>query len=627
MCGICGIINRDPFNPVDGRVLKNMCNKIFHRGPDDEGIYLNRNVGMAVRRLSIIDIDGGNQPITNEDGSVVVVYNGEIYNHLDLRNKLIKKGHKFKSRCDTEILVHLYEEYGNNLVEHLNGMFAFCLYDKNSDKVFMARDRLGIKPLYWINTKDWILFASEVKAFLEFPEFNPALDYEALHHYLTFRFVPAPMTLFKDVKKLLPGHFIEYFSSKRYLGQTKYWDLNFEHSIGIISPDKSEKIVHNLVKDSVDTRLMSEVPLGAMLSGGIDSTIVVSCMKNGSRQRVSTFTINYEEEGSHNEREFANIAANHLQTDHHDITISFEDFMNRLKQMVYFMDEPIADPAAIPIYDLSSYAKKYVTVLLSGIGGDELFAGYNVYKEAVYSKYLNYIPNFIWSNITLPISNLVPNACFGKNFIQRVREPIENIFLGSSFIYGGFSESSKANLYTDSFREYQKNFDSHDIVRSILGADSPKRNLDKMIYLDTKLWLADSHLIMIDKMSMANSIEVRAPFLDHRLVELAAGIPKNLKINLFNSKMVLKKAFRTSIPKVLINRKKQGFSTPLQKWFSKNEDDLEYLLCNTKNLINQYIRNKSIKRLIKINQSGKGDFSANIFTLIILEMWLNEFVR
>ena len=627
MCGICGIIYKDRSKSVDPKILKNMSNKIIHRGPNDEGFYLHRNIGFAIRRLSIIDIEGGHQPICSEDGSIVVAYNGEIYNHFELRKKLIKKGHKFKSRCDTEILVHLYEEYGNNLVEHLNGMFAFCLHDKNSDKVFIARDRLGIKPLYWINTENWILFASEVKSFLEFSDFSPALDYEALHHYLTFRFVPAPMTLFKDVKKLLPGHFIDYSLSKDYFKPTKYWDLNFDPYGSVTSSDQIVKIVHNQVKDSVEARLMSEVPLGAMLSGGVDSTIVVSCMKNGSSQNVSTFSINYEEDGSHNEREFAEIAANHFQTDHHDITVSFEDFMSRLKQMVYFMDEPIADPAAIPIYDLSSYAKKYVTVLLSGIGGDELFAGYNVYKEAVYSKYLNYIPGFFWNKITLPLSNLMPNGSFGKNFIRRARQPIENFFLGSSFIYGGFSEFSKADLYTDSFCDYQRNFNSHDIVRSTLAANSLYRNLDKMMYLDTKLWLADSHLIMVDKMSMANSIEVRAPFLDHELVELTTGIPGNVKINLFNSKIALKKAFKSSIPKVLIKRPKQGFSTPLQRWFKEIEDELEYLLCNNTNSINQYIKSQSVRSLIKAHQNGKSDFSASIFTLLILEMWLRTFLQ
>ena len=611
---------------VDLEILRNMSNKIIHRGPDDEGYFLYRNVGMAIRRLSIIDIEGGHQPIANEDGSIIVVYNGEIYNHLDLRKRLIQKGHKFKSLCDTEILVHLYEEYGSELVQHLNGMFAFCLYDKNYDKVFLARDRLGIKPLYWINKENWILFGSEVKSFFEFPEFKPALDYEALHHYLTFRFVPAPMTLFKDVKKLLPGHFIEYFSSKEYLKQTKYWDLNFERSGSIITPDNSLKILQKLLKNSVEARLMSEVPLGAMLSGGVDSTIVVSCMQNGRNQNVSTFTINYEEEGSHNEREFADIAANHFQTDHHDITISFEDFMSKLKEMVYFMDEPIADPAAIPIFDLSAYAKKHVTVLLSGIGGDELFAGYNVYKEAVYAKYLSCIPSFLWNHITLPLSNLVPNGSLGKNFIQRVRRPIENVFLGSSFIYGGFSEYSKASLYTDSFGEQQRNFNSHDIIRSTLSLNAPKSNLAKMMYIDTKLWLADSHLIMIDKMSMAHSIEVRAPLLDHGLVEFVAGLPENLKINFLNSKIALKETFKSSLPKVIIKRKKQGFSTPLKKWFKKISGELEYQLCNNDSSINRYISSKPIRSLIVKHKNSKDDFSASIFTLLTLDMWFKEFL-
>jgi asparagine synthase (glutamine-hydrolysing) len=625
MCGICGIIYKDPSKSIDLEILKGMSDKIIHRGPDDDGYYSHRNIGLAVRRLSIIDIAGGHQPMTNESGSVVLAFNGEIYNYLELRKNLETKGHKFRSRCDTEVLVHLYEECGKNLVDHLNGMFSFAIYDRKQYRLLIARDRMGIKPLYFINTDKWMLFGSEIKTFLAFPEFDSVLDFESIHHYLTFRFVPSPRTILKGVKKLSPGSIIEIPLNNNNLKISRYWDLKFENTNKNGTINEVAEEVNALIKDAVKIRLMSEVPLGAMLSGGVDSSAIVSSMKNGSQNTISTFTIDYEEEGSHNEGKYAKLAAKAFKTDHHQIIFHFEDFIKNLGKMVYFMDEPIADPAAIPIFELCRFSKQFVTVLLSGVGGDELFAGYNVYKEAVYSKYISYIPDFLWNYLTLPLSNLIPDGTFGKNFIQRVRQPIEDYFLGSSFIYGGFSESAKAELYTDDFREYQKNYNSHNIVRSTLDGNTFS-NLDKMMYIDTKHWLADSHLIMMDKMSMAHSIEARTPLLDHRLVEAVAKIPHKFKISAFNSKIALKNAYKSSIPAIIINRPKQGFSTPLQKWLNKDEGALEDLLCNNENSINKFLSSQSIKNLLIRHQNSEGDFSASIFALLILEMWLKEFL-
>jgi asparagine synthase (glutamine-hydrolysing) len=626
MCGICGIIFKDSQRSVEREVIENMAKNIIHRGPDDEGFYLHRNIGMAVRRLSIVDLKGGQQPIMNEDGSVVVVYNGEIYNHSDLRKELEKNGHRFKSRCDTEVLVHLYEEHGSNLIKYLNGMFAFAIYDKRKNYIIIARDRLGIKPIYYINTDKWILFGSEVKTFLPFPEFESAMDYESLHQYLTFRYVPYPRTIFKKVKKLPPGSMIEISLNTKDLRMSKYWDLNFNNIRENRSLSEAAEELKYLIKDSIKLRLKAEVPLGVMLSGGIDSCAIVSGIKNASQNTISTFTVDYDEFGSHNESRFAKLAADKFKTDHHEIIISFKDFIMNIEKMVYFMDEVIADPAAVSIYELCQFSRKFVTVLLSGVGGDELFAGYNIYKEAVYSKYLSHVPEVLWNSIIIPLYNIMPEGTLGKNFVNRIRRPIEETFLGSSFVYGGFSEMEKLNLYEPNFAEHQSGCDPYEIIRKTLSQIKSASKLQKMMYVDTKHWLADSHLVMMDKMSMANSIELRTPLLDHRLVDFAASLSENFKINSFQSKIVFKNAVQSEIPSPILNRAKKGFSTPFDIWVHNYENQLTDLLASKNSLINDFLNIKHIIRLISDHKRGIGDCSAKLFTILVLSVWLNTFI-
>ncbi len=624
MCGICGIIYKDPERPIDKQVLMNMSLKIAHRGPDDEGYFIQKNIGLAIRRLSIIDIAGGHQPIFNEDGSVVTVYNGEIYNYLEIKKKLEGKGHTFRTNSDTEILVHLYEEYGGRLIDPLNGMFAFAIYDRNRNRLLMARDRLGIKPLYYIDDNDWFLFSSEIKSFLAFPEFNPALDPEALHHYLTFRFVPAPMTLFKGVKKLPPGHLVDYSIGRKAPEISEYWDFSLEDREEI-TLEKAAEDVKELINDAVKIRLMSEVPLGVMLSGGVDSSAIVSGMRTAAQQDISTFTIAYEEEGAHNEGVFAKIAARAFETDHHEIIVRLDDFIKDLERMVYFLDEPIADPAAIPIFDLCRFSKEYVTVLLAGVGGDELYAGYDVYKEAIYWNYLRHIPRSLWKNVVIPFFRLMPARVPGKNFVTRAHRPVEDFFFGSSFVYGGFSEAEKAELYMDDFARQQSCLDSQDVVRQVLSKCPNASPLRKMMYVDTKHWLADSHLIMMDKMSMANSIELRTPLLDHRLVEQAALLPDRHKLSFKKSKIVFKNALGSKIPKEILLRTKRGFSTPIDIWF-KSGHELPDVIFDQKGIMGDLFKREAIDGLLERHKQGHGDFSASIMTIIVLGLWVTAFM-
>lgn len=625
MCGICGIIHMDPANHVDFQILKNMSDKIIHRGPDDEGFYLNRNIGMAVRRLSIIDIQGGKQPIENEDGSIVVVYNGEIYNHNILRKELEKEGHQFKTRCDTEILVHLYEEFGTKMVDYLNGMFAFAIYDRKQNCLVIARDRLGIKPIYYVNTDEWMIFGSEIKSFLPYPDFQVELDNESLHHYLTFRYVPSPKAIYKKVKKLPAGSLIELSINNKYSKVFKYWDINFENINKNVSLSESTEQLGYLLKDSIKIRQMSEVPLGVMLSGGVDSSAIVSGMINETPTKISTFTVDYNEPGLHNEGRFAKVAAEAFKTDHHQILISFEDFIENIEKMVYFMDEVIADPAAVAIYELCRFSKEFVTVMLSGVGGDELFAGYNIYKEAVYWRYLNYIPEVFWNSLVEPFFDIMPKGTLGKNFIKRVRKPVEKAFLGGSFVYGGFSEKEKYNLYNSGFAECQLGYNSHEIIRKTLSQIKSADKLHKMMYIDTKHWLADSHLIMMDKMSMANSVELRTPLLDHRLVEFAASLPEKLKISLFGSKRILKNSVRAEIPSQILNRAKKGFSTPFGIWLNKCDNHLVDLLASKNSVLSNFLDGKQIIKIISEHKKGINDFSAKLFTILVLYVWLNNF--
>ncbi|MBN1983297.1 MAG: asparagine synthase (glutamine-hydrolyzing) [Chitinivibrionales bacterium] len=625
MCGICGIIYGDQQHRVEKESIQAMCDAIKHRGPNDEGYFLENNVGLGMRRLSIIDLSGGKQPMFNEDKSIVTIFNGEIYNYHDIRRFLEKKNHRFTTNSDTEVLVHLYEEYRDQMVSYLNGMFAFAIYDRRSNRLFIARDRMGVKPLYYFHQNGALFFCSEIKSLLNLSFFTPEIDTQALHHYLTFRFAPSPLTLFKGVKKLGPGYSIDYSPDHDELKMEKYWDIDFNRPASTLSQKEAREEIRQLITESVNIRLMSEVPLGVMLSGGIDSAAVTAAMSACSENRISTFTIDYEEQGPHRENAFAQIVANRFSTDHHEIIVRSDEFLEQLERMVYFLDEPIADPAAIPIFDLCRFSKKSVTVLLSGVGGDELFGGYPTYTEALYRAWLCRIPPFFWSAILSPLYSRLPLP--GKNFVRRLAYPIESVFLGSSVIYGGFSEREKFQMYTKDFADFQRSAaDSHSVIRQVAAnTTAGVSDLKKMMYIDTKLWLADSHLIMMDKMSMAHSIELREPLLDYRLAQLAFSLADNRLKTVHQSKRVLKSGFANCLPASIIKRPKRGFSTPLDRWFRDKSKQLQDLLLHGNAPIHGYINKQSISQLFDRHNRGAGDYSAHIFTLLTLHKWLETF--
>jgi asparagine synthase (glutamine-hydrolysing) len=620
VCGICGYTFFDRERSVDQADLQRMNDAIIHRGPNDEGYFLDANIGLAMRRLSIIDLAGGRQPIYNEDQTVVTVFNGEIYNYLELKKDLETRGHRFRTNCDTEVLVHLYEEYGADLMAKLNGMFVFAIFDKRERRLLIARDRLGVKPLYYTAKEGRFIFGSEVKSIIAVGACSSELDTEALHHYLTFRFVPSPMTMWKDVRKLPPGCCIECHDGN--FSVRRYWDISFVPHTNTRSCAQAAEEVHDLVVDSVKRRLMAEVPLGSMLSGGVDSAVVTAAMAQTAPGRVSTFTIDYAEEGPHREAAYARIVSEAFNTDHHEIVVGATEFMEALDRMVYFMDEPIADPAAIPVWELCRFSKQHVTVLLSGIGGDEVFGGYPIYREALYRKQLRLLPPALWRGVVAP---LYPAWLPGRNFVKRIGFPLGATFLGSSPIYGGFSEAQKQSLYTSDYGGSRNDSNSHDFIAGIVAHLRGVNDLDAMMYIDTRLWLADSHLIMSDKMSMAVSLEIREPLLDYRIVELAATMPAHFKRTLRESKVVLKSAFAKTIPAAIIHRKKRGFSTPLDVWMKQSRPEVESMLTGPAARIMEYVRPQPIHELFDRHARGEGDQSASLFTLIVLELWLRRF--
>lgn len=620
MCGICGIIHRDR-RPASGAQVKVMLDKLVHRGPDSEGMFCEENVGLGIRRLAIIDVEGGKQPISNEDGSVVTVFNGEIYNFRELQKELTSAGHHFKTKCDTEVLVHLYEEFGENMLSRLNGMFTFAIFDRKKKRIFLARDRLGVKPLYYTLADDTITFASEIKSILALRPSSPDIDMEALHHYLTFRFVPSPLTLFKNIRKLPPGHFMLYNMGRNVLEVRQYWDPDLEPSESQKGNMETDRM-RSMVQDAVNARLVSDVPLGLMLSGGIDSSVIGLCMSQ-TVHPISTFTIDYREDGPHCEGPYAQRVSSFLGTEHHEITVTLEDFMTCMHDVVYAMDEPVADPASLAVYQLCRFAKKHISVLLTGVGGDEVFGGYPVYREAVLRHHLRNVPKGLLRGIT-PLVRSIPQMP-GRNLIGRLQKTVADTFLGSSFVYGGLSEAAKRLIYSLDLLPLQSAYDSHSVIRRTAARVPGSCPLKQMMYVDLKHWLGDSHLIMLDKMSMAHSVELREPFLDHRLVEWGLNLPMQWKLNMSDSKIILKKGYERALPPEIIHRPKRGFSTPIHLWLNRSPHSFLDFLTGPYSRSRPMFRRTFVEDLLKEHQARGGDHSATLFSLVVLENWMRAF--
>jgi asparagine synthase (glutamine-hydrolysing) len=552
MCGICGIINHNRDEQLIGNLVGAMCDVMTHRGPDEEGKYIDEKAALGMRRLKIIDLSTGSQPIFNEDRSIVVVYNGEIYNYLELREDLEKKGHKFYSNTDTEVIVHLYEDYKEGFLRYLNGMFAIALWDNTRKKLILARDRMGEKPLYYRLVNDTLIFGSEIKCLLCYPGASKELDSEATYHYCCFRYVPSPLTIFKDIFKLDPAHYLTYHDRK--LVKKEYWKLQFKDKMNVSENDIAERLYLELRK-AVKYRLLSDVPLGAFLSGGIDSSIMVALMTQLSNAPVKTFSIGLEDEKS-SELPFARAVAERYETEHYELMAS-PDAVDLLDQIAWHFDEPFADGSALPTFLVSLLTKKYVTVAISGDGGDELFGGYERYRRILKRSFIQKMPKKLRKAISKHIGAKLPYGFKGQSFLQSLQN--DNYF---HFTIGNSKELSE-NILSSDFAG-----DSYKFAEKFLLKG--RALIEQCMYYDLKVYLPDDILTKVDRMSMANSLETRAPFLDHNFVEFCMAIPHTLKINNGVTKYILKKTFKKHLPEKVYTHKKTGFRVPIETWF-RNE--------------------------------------------------------
>lgn len=623
MCGIAGMFNTAVEAVVDAPTIHRMCQTIIHRGPDDEGIYVKGGVGLGMRRLSIIDLSGGQQPIHNEDKTVWVVFNGEIYNFRELRAELERGGHRFYTNTDTEVIVHLYEDLGSNFVLKLRGMFAIALYDERRRSLVLARDRLGKKPLHYSFTAGQFLFGSEIKSLLAVAPELAEVDQEAVLQYFYFGYILDPATAFRSIRKLPPGFLLEFANGKTILWQ--YWEVP---TYGTAGPKSEEEYLEELERqldDAVRIRLISDVPLGALLSGGVDSSTIVALMARASSRPVKTFTIGFSHE-DFNEARAARVVSERFGTEHQELVVE-PRIGETLEHLSRSLEEPFADSSILPTYYVSQLTRQHVTVALAGDGGDELFAGYERYATDLRRRVFDWIPHWAGRCYRDYVYPRLPSTFVGRRFLFNISLPPRDRYLDSiSFLpachrerglfSGDFLDSRcRAVAPLNSFQSY---FDN---------APADKR-LSRLLYLDTKTYLPGDVLTKVDRMSMAASLEVRAPILDHHVVEWAARLPENLKFRDGKGKYVLRKlAARVGVPQEVLNRPKQGFALPLVHWMrGELKDDLLPILLEPRTLGRGYFNPKTVRGLLEEHSRGRRDHSAQIWMLLMFELWHRNFL-
>ncbi len=591
MCGINGYVNID-----DSNLIKKMNKAIEHRGPNDSGVYSDKGIFLGNRRLSIIDIKGGHQPVHNEDNTIWITFNGEIYNFKELKENLEKSGHRFYTNTDTEAIVHLYEKYGDKFVEKLRGMFALAIWDARKKRLILARDRLGKKPLYYYLDGDKFIFSSEIKAILEYSGIEREVNENGFYQYLAFKYVPGPETMFKGIYKLLPGH-MGIFERGKFTVK-KYWDMDLKEEI---RPDEYYiKKIFDLLKESVDIRLMSEVPLGVYLSGGIDSSAIVGILRKELKREVNTFTVGFEDRDL-DESKYARYVAENFGTNHKELTAKKES-IKILPEVVWYMDEPVGDAAIVPTFLISKLTKKYVTVVLTGDGGDELVAGYGYYKKLAGLQNLSKFR----SVLNIPgVKKISSKAKLASEYMKVINRP-DLVYVRNFEV---FNESERNSIIKWGGRENLSNLTK---VPNFWLQKKESGLINKIIYLDAKMKLADDFLMKVDKMCMANSIEARCPYLDQNLVEFSFSIPVSVKLR--EQKYLLKRAVKNILPKEALNRKKHGFNVPQRDWL--READLERIF--DKRTYNQDL----VKKII----SDKRVSNQKLWSLLVFEIWRKIYI-
>ena len=624
MCGIAGMVSATVGERIEASVIHRMCQAIVHRGPDDEGLFVKDGTGLGMRRLSIIDLTGGHQPVFNEDRTVWVVFNGEVYNFPELREELLKRGHNFYTHTDTEVIVHLYEDMGADCVSALRGMFAFALYDERRRTLLIARDRLGKKPLHYALQGERLLFGSEIKSILtvapELAEVSP----EGLLQYFYFGYIPDPHTAFQRIHKLPPGHLLEYTNGEVKIRE--YWDVPEYGTHPAMSEEECVEELERRLEEAVRIRLISDVPLGALLSGGVDSSIIVALMARVSSGAVKTFSIGFRAE-QFNEAPYARLIAERFGTDHHELVLdpNLEEILTFLSRM---LEEPFGDSSMLPMYCVSRMAREHVTVALSGDGGDELFAGYDRYLTAMERRKFDRMPRWLGRFYREQVHDLVPAGMYGRNLAWNASlSPLERYLDGVSFFPALHRERK---LFTDEFLESARRLP--DPLQHWLGYydKAPAKDvLSRLMYLDMKTYLTADILAKVDRMSMATSLEVRVPMLDHKFLEWVAALPVDWKFRKGTRKYILKKlAGRLGIPRELMHRPKQGFQVPLVEWMrSGMKDQFLRVLLEPQTLQRGYFKPDAVRSLVDEHVRGRRNRSGLLWRMLVLELWHRNFLE
>ena len=624
MCGVCGIYEYKTHKPVDRQILAEMLHVLHHRGPDDAGVFFDKDLALGMRRLSIIDLNGGKQPISNEDGSVVTVLNGEIYNYQPLQKELERRGHRLTTASDTEVIVHLFEDFGEDCVRHLRGMFGFAVWDARKRRLLLARDRLGIKPLYFTRAHDRLIFASEIKAILQHPSVQAVLNLEGLNNFLSLKYVPAPQTMFRGIHSLPPGYLL--ICDANGIQLRRYWDLSFaNHPNGHVREEAYAEQLEALLRESVKLHLASDVPFGAFLSGGVDSSTIVALMSQFLGGPVKTYSVGFAGHGEKfSELPYARLVAKQFKTDHHEVFIRPSHLVDLAQKVVWHLDQPLAEHATLANYMVAELASRDVKMVLTGEGGDELFAGYARYSGERLSPFFQRIPKTAKS-LALAASSHFPGLRRQKLALYALSQTEEATRFVNWFPL--FNSETKQALFSEDLKGTLCARDTDSVFAQHLACTDATEPLNRMLYVDTKLWLPDLLLARGDKTSMAVSLEARVPLLDHKLVEFAASLPQNMKVKGLARKYLLKKVSERWLPPEIIHRKKQGFPMPVSLWL-RNEarpfvrDVLSPSALRRRGLFNPVF----VEKLIEQHERGFADNSSLLWGLMSVELWQRVFM-
>lgn len=638
MCGITGWVYLEKSNSnvhTEG-VLHSMCETILHRGPDSEGIWTDDRVALGMRRLSIIDLKTGDQPVFSEDKSIVAMQNGELYNYREVREELERKGHKFVTRTDTEIIPFLYQEYGEDFVDHLNGMFAIALWDTRKKKLILARDRFGEKPLYYGVFDGKLIYASEVKAILAHPSVKRELDLDALRHYLSYDYVPAPRSIYKGISKLPAAHVLVVENGV--VRTRRYWEMSWSperdfnaetQRRGGSLGEKADEL-RNLLSDAVRMRLVSDVPLGILLSGGIDSSTVAAFAVEHSQTRVKTFSIGFEED-SFDESKYARKVAKHLDTEHYEDKLSATTAGDLIGDIGKWLDEPMSDGSLIPTFLLAQFVRKHVTVALGGDGGDELFAGYPMYHAHKIAAKYRQIPAFLRNGLIAPIVNVLPVSTKNMSFDYKAKRFVRAANLDAverhHSWFGSFSRDEQLRLLTNDVLSASDG-DIYRGPREMLAECDAATEIERMQFLDIKHYLAEDILTKVDRAAMAVSLETRAPFLDPRVGQFAASIPLGYKLRGSHGKYILKKSLEGMLPQEILHRKKKGFGIPIAEWLKGRLNPLMHDLLAPERLKDQGLFDPAyVQTLVAEHENGTASHHKQLWTLLVFQLWYDNFAK